>query len=144
MYTGVYTHSSWYPGVDGNSSLEQFQRVLAMQGNPDCSDPCFPSTTTTTTATTTTSQECCCVASEGSPCFDEVTWAMTDGVHSHPEWYPGLSSTSTFVEFQQAVYESGGTTCPAPCVIYEPLSSSSFSIASPLSLVFIVVARILC
>ena len=33
-------------------------------------------------------------------CYEHILWAKTDGIHAHPEWYPGLNTSSTFAEFQ--------------------------------------------
>merc|ERR1719350_1906357 len=38
---------------------------------------------------------------------------MTRGIHSHPEWYPGLSRNSSRAEFQQ--YLSLKKDCPPAC-----------------------------
>jgi len=51
----------------------------------------------------------------GDPCHRHVMWAMLSGIHEHPEWYPGLSSSSTFREFQQLLHAGGFPECKAPC-----------------------------
>lgn len=33
-------------------------------------------------------------------CFNAVTWAMNDGIRTHPDWYPGLDGQSAFEDFQ--------------------------------------------
>merc|ERR1712113_796917 len=40
---------------------------------------------------------------------------MKTGILQHPEWYPGLSQSSRFEEFQAFFHESGNTACPKPC-----------------------------
>jgi hypothetical protein len=35
-----------------------------------------------------------------SECDEGVYWAMNTGIHSHPEWYPGLNATSAFNDFR--------------------------------------------
>ena len=42
----------------------------------------------------------CFTAEDGDACHSAVTWAMTFGIQSNPEWYDGLSASSTFAEFQ--------------------------------------------
>jgi len=57
----------------------------------------------------------CQDATPGSECHDSVLWAMDEGVHKNPQWYPGLSATSSFSEFQQVLHEGGHGGCQAPC-----------------------------
>merc|ERR1719183_3187174 len=40
---------------------------------------------------------------------------MTDGVFDHPEWYPGLSKRSSFLEFQAMLAEGHYGNCSQPC-----------------------------
>jgi hypothetical protein len=40
---------------------------------------------------------------------------MHDGISMHPEWYPGLSKTSTFEEFQAVVHKLRPASCALPC-----------------------------
>ena len=42
----------------------------------------------------------CFTATDGDACFGAVTWAMSEGVLTNPDWYPGLSASSTFEDFQ--------------------------------------------
>jgi len=59
----------------------------------------------------------CQAAIPGSECFQDVIWAMSHGVQQHPEWYRGLSSSSSFDEFQDFLHNHVQTNrnCPAPC-----------------------------
>lgn len=57
----------------------------------------------------------CHTAAAGEVCYDAVTWAMEQGIHSHPEWYPTLSASSSFEAFQRALHQKGGAECPEPC-----------------------------
>jgi len=54
---------------------------------------------------------------EGSLCHKKLTWDMNVGIHTHPEWYHGLTPHSGLKEFQELEFalnrnESG---CNAPC-----------------------------
>lgn len=44
-----------------------------------------------------------------SECASQVRWAMTEGIHSHPEWYIGLSADASWIDFQR--YLSGLPLC---------------------------------
>lgn len=50
-------------------------------------------------------------------CYQSVVWAMGHGIKSHSDWYPGLTASSTFKEFQALLHdkypEMSG--CPRPC-----------------------------
>lgn len=68
----------------------------------------------------------CHTALEGEACYDLVAWAMSDGIYSNPEWYPGLTKDSSFSEFQTALFDTrfvdenradgrAALTCSLPC-----------------------------
>jgi len=57
----------------------------------------------------------CHTAVEGEECYNGVTWAMQQGIAEHPEWYPGLSATSSFEDFQSNLHAGGHSNCPASC-----------------------------
>merc|ERR1712232_501765 len=59
----------------------------------------------------------CQAAVPGTECFQDVIWAMSHGIQQHPEWYPGLSASSGFDEFQAFLHnhKEAGRQCPAPC-----------------------------
>jgi len=40
---------------------------------------------------------------------------MTSGVLQHPDWYPGLTSDSSFEDFQDHLHGLGMGSCPLPC-----------------------------
>lgn len=46
----------------------------------------------------------CHTAVPGELCYKDVTWAMRFGIYQHPEWYPGMTPSSTFEEFQSLLY----------------------------------------
>ncbi|CAK0837169.1 unnamed protein product [Prorocentrum cordatum] len=50
-------------------------------------------------------------------CYVSVIWAMEHGIAEHPEWYPGLTSSSAFEEFQAVLHRGGYGNCPAPCAV---------------------------
>lgn len=60
--------------------------------------------------------ETCRTVQPGEQCYKDVMWARKQGIYEHPEWYPGLTTQSTFEDFQvsRALQEHG---CPAkPCL----------------------------
>jgi polyhydroxybutyrate depolymerase len=64
-------------------------------------------------------QQACMTAVPGQhlQCFGAVTWAMTEGLRLHPEWYEdmGLGSSSTFEDFQRGLRHRFHADCPEPC-----------------------------
>lgn len=66
-------------------------------------------------------REHCHTAVPGEPCYKDVSWAITDGIYAHPEWYFGLTNKSNFEAFQAVVYKINSTKCPLPCN-YAPLA----------------------
>mmetsp|Transcript_34361 Transcript_34361/g.94977 ORF Transcript_34361/g.94977 Transcript_34361/m.94977 type:complete len:315 (-) Transcript_34361:159-1103(-) len=57
----------------------------------------------------------CHSAVRGEACYMHVRWAMDTGIHLHPQWYPGLTSESSFGEFQAHMHEKSLGECPEPC-----------------------------
>eukprot|EP00928_Gymnodinium_smaydae_P005125 TRINITY_DN11760_c0_g2_i1.p1 TRINITY_DN11760_c0_g2~~TRINITY_DN11760_c0_g2_i1.p1 ORF type:complete len:712 (+),score=109.53 TRINITY_DN11760_c0_g2_i1:128-2137(+) len=57
----------------------------------------------------------CHTAIEGEACEAAVTWAMTEGIHSNPQWYPGLAATSSFEDFQMLLFSKSLKGCQRPC-----------------------------
>lgn len=60
----------------------------------------------------------CRTAVQGEDCYAAVTWAMTYGIRSNPEWYPGLTVSSSFEAFQTLFYDRAinSAVCPTlPC-----------------------------
>jgi len=99
MEQGIKQHPEWYSGLSQNSSRQEFQAYLS------------------------TKQECplacdhCHTAEQGEPCYEGVTWAMQDGIAAHPEWYPELTTDSSFEDFQTHLLEGGFHNCPRPCPV---------------------------
>merc|ERR1740130_744403 len=116
MQTGINTNPEWYPNLTPTSPIEHFQCELAQNDNvPDCQAvPCGLDCASIGTP------PACSTAQAGDPCFGHVDWAMNNGIHSNPEWYPLLHATSTFEEFQCEIV-LGGNNAPdcvdLPCGI---------------------------
>jgi hypothetical protein len=73
-------------------------------------------TTGTTTHTVTTTREYCHTAVLGELCHKNVMWVKTEGIRTHPEWYPHLTSDSSFEDIQQSLNASvSSSECPVPC-----------------------------
>lgn len=61
----------------------------------------------------------CQDAVAGDACSDAITWAKFHGLYEHPDWYEGLSSSSTDAEFQAHLHTTAPEKCHAPCVAGE-------------------------
>jgi len=64
--------------------------------------------------------DACHTTVDGEKCFKDVGWAMTQGIHGHPEWYsdgcPDLHPSSIFEDFQKCVHKLNPKSCPSfPC-----------------------------
>mmetsp|Transcript_10147 Transcript_10147/g.18907 ORF Transcript_10147/g.18907 Transcript_10147/m.18907 type:complete len:622 (-) Transcript_10147:20-1885(-) len=57
----------------------------------------------------------CEVPQPGSACFKVIKWAMQDGIHSNPDWFPGLTSSSPMSKFQEKFYREHKDGCGKPC-----------------------------
>jgi len=44
-----------------------------------------------------------------------VKWAKEHGINSNPEWYPGLTNSSSFEAFQALLNSRQEWLCPTPC-----------------------------
>ncbi|CAK0838700.1 unnamed protein product [Prorocentrum cordatum] len=60
-------------------------------------------------------KDSCRDAQVGELCYSAVTWAQGVGLHERPQWYTGLSKTSTFREFQAFLHKSRPGICEMPC-----------------------------
>merc|ERR1712050_288170 len=65
--------------------------------------------------TTSLPSPACHTSLAGEDCYAGVQWAMEHGIHRHPQWYPNLSSSSSFADFQSTLHEGGHNNCPMPC-----------------------------
>jgi len=70
------------------------------------------------------SSSSCQDAKPGDTCFVEIQWARADGIGAHPEWYPGLTPSSSVADFQKIVHANAPSKCPAPCAA-EPVPTTS-------------------
>jgi cyclophilin family peptidyl-prolyl cis-trans isomerase len=102
---GVQEHPAWYPGLTASSSREDFQAFINKEKPTVCPTPC---------AAARKEAQCLTVA-EGTECFKEVTWALEQGVQEHPEWYPGLTASSSREDFQAFIHKEKPAACPTPC-----------------------------
>eukprot|EP00440_Ansanella_granifera_P023694 gb/GFBE01025732.1/.p1 GENE.gb/GFBE01025732.1/~~gb/GFBE01025732.1/.p1 ORF type:complete len:375 (+),score=54.88 gb/GFBE01025732.1/:1-1125(+) len=57
----------------------------------------------------------CHTALPGEQCFRAAKWAKDEGVRQHPNWYPGLTATSSLEDFQAQLHAKGRGSCPKPC-----------------------------
>jgi len=55
----------------------------------------------------------CSNAQPGDDCWQTVHWAQTVGLPGHPDWYPGLTFSSSLREWQEVLHQNGK--CPMPC-----------------------------
>ena len=101
MTTGIKTNPQWYPGLTAKSSFAEFQCELAQKKGGDCEGfiPCINKGKCK--ATTSVAAGGCKAATKGKDrCWGHVNWAMTTGIKTNPQWYPGLTANSSFAEFQ--------------------------------------------
>jgi len=57
----------------------------------------------------------CRSVQEGEPCHRHVQWAMTSGITTDGDLFPGLTSDSPFEAFQAAMQADPYARCPRPC-----------------------------
>jgi len=57
----------------------------------------------------------CHTAEKGEACWENIEWAMTEGITHHPEKFANLDKSSGHLEFQDAVHRHWPHKCPAPC-----------------------------
>jgi len=117
--------------ADGSlSALGQlYSSFAATAYEPPAPEPQPATASTTTTAPTTVTTTLprpslptpavCHTAVPGEACYNEVRWAMHDGVAGNPAWYPGLSTSSSFDEFQMFLHlrDHLEGVCPEPCQV---------------------------
>ena len=79
------------PSLTRSSSFEDFQRFLHGHArfSDACPEPCAAP-----------ALERCRTAVEGDACYEKVVWAMRTGVVERPDWYPSLTRSSSFEDFQ--------------------------------------------
>mmetsp|Transcript_93441 Transcript_93441/g.273585 ORF Transcript_93441/g.273585 Transcript_93441/m.273585 type:complete len:780 (+) Transcript_93441:35-2374(+) len=115
--TGIKLHPEWYGDLTSSSSFGAFQAHLheVNQGGGMCSSPCREAPATVQGREM--EEEPCFTAVEGDPCYNAVDWAMSFGIMLHPDWYEGLTSASSFEDFQAHLHRTheGGGVCQVPC-----------------------------
>jgi len=116
MDVGIKAHPDWYPELTPQSPFESFQFHLHNIQHANCPKPCDSMSSTTDAPV-----EECRRAVEGEDCHRQVTWAMTEGIYSHPQWYPELTSNSSFDAFQEHLYHFDHGYCPKPCYSESPV-----------------------
>eukprot|EP00931_Biecheleriopsis_adriatica_P053216 TRINITY_DN3111_c0_g1_i1.p1 TRINITY_DN3111_c0_g1~~TRINITY_DN3111_c0_g1_i1.p1 ORF type:complete len:1315 (-),score=165.95 TRINITY_DN3111_c0_g1_i1:391-4314(-) len=116
--------------VSGYTCLRYAPDPTTSPAPPSTATTTMP-TTRTTAATTTTSSSIdfppgCQTVQPGHDCYEEVVWAMETGINQNPEWYPGLTTASTFEQFQAYLHEiREAGVCPEPCASSPPAPSPS-------------------
>lgn len=60
-------------------------------------------------------QAACETSEPEEQCYAAVDWAMEHGIRQHPEWYPNLTLSSTFEQFQALMSERDPEDCKRPC-----------------------------
>eukprot|EP00930_Biecheleria_cincta_P037159 TRINITY_DN2549_c0_g1_i1.p1 TRINITY_DN2549_c0_g1~~TRINITY_DN2549_c0_g1_i1.p1 ORF type:complete len:883 (-),score=122.10 TRINITY_DN2549_c0_g1_i1:263-2854(-) len=136
MSDGIHAHPEWYGNLTQDSSFEDFQQVL--HNSRKCPIPCrncptndcptgvmevvesdnatglaWKSHCQKTKKPGDTCPQVCHTATPGEKCFELVSWAMSDGIYAHPEWYGDLTKDSEFEAFQLSLYKI--RKCPIPC-----------------------------
>jgi len=61
------------------------------------------------------SQGSCHDAVVGDFCHNDTVWAKEYAIFTRPEWYPGLTNTSSFADFQAHMHYCFWDRCPMPC-----------------------------
>jgi len=109
---GIFQHPEWYPDLTPASPIEDFQAHLYSINHGNCPQPC---NATSVPGTPPTAAPVCHTAMEGEACYGAVTWAMDTGIFSNPEWYPNLTSSSSFEDVQAHLHSIRHGNCPMPC-----------------------------
>jgi len=98
---GIHEHPDWYPTLHPSSSFEAFQQFLHTQNSTLCPIPCQTAS--------------CHTSVPGEHCFKVTSWVKDEGILTHPDWYTGLTPTSSFEEFQTYIHQQNTSLCPLPC-----------------------------
>lgn len=109
MTSGIVTNPEWYGDLTAESSFEDFQSLFFKERTLAgvCEAPACPG---------------CRTAVRGEKCYEDVKWALHTGIAQHPEWYNGLTTSSSFEEVQEFLWQdANNNNCPRPCA---PLCSS--------------------
>mmetsp|Transcript_15835 Transcript_15835/g.28144 ORF Transcript_15835/g.28144 Transcript_15835/m.28144 type:complete len:443 (+) Transcript_15835:113-1441(+) len=60
-------------------------------------------------------ESACKNAAQGTDCANHILFAMNHGISASPAWYPGLSPTSSFRDFQALLHLVADNGCSRPC-----------------------------
>eukprot|EP00930_Biecheleria_cincta_P068394 TRINITY_DN5578_c1_g1_i1.p1 TRINITY_DN5578_c1_g1~~TRINITY_DN5578_c1_g1_i1.p1 ORF type:complete len:722 (-),score=112.54 TRINITY_DN5578_c1_g1_i1:260-2134(-) len=90
----------WKRAVGSFAAVSGYQcyRMVRVAANGGCNEP--PCT--------------CRTAQKGEACYVNTLWAETEGIYYKPEWYPGLTHSSTFEDFQSFLFETNQGSCEQP------------------------------
>jgi len=105
--------AQWVAGIGKPAALDTLTAALDYV-NRECFGQCACNTTDFPWLQ---SDLPCHTAQAGQQCFKAVEWAMTHGIRLHPEWYEGLTSGSTFEQFQDWLHRKGMEQCHKPCAL---------------------------
>jgi hypothetical protein len=116
---GIHSNPEWYPGLTATDENYKFQETLYRAHQGGCKLPCTKGSTAVAAAPAAVKNDGCEDAQPGSTCFEKATWAKNDGIHAHPEWYPGVTEDDHLSKFQDALFKTGQADCKRPCHIVE-------------------------
>lgn len=86
---------------DGKRGSTSTDAMSAPQSASDCKTEADPTTTP---------------EAQRTACQKAMLWGRDVGVRGHPEWYPGLSPSSSFYDFQRVMSTASNTQgCVKPC-----------------------------
>lgn len=108
--------------AEGNAYLEsafpqmtRFTKVYVKEPEPAKTETPAKRETAAKKETPAKKEVQCRTAVEGTDCYKAVTWALEQGIKEHPEWYPGLTASSSREEFQAHLHGKKSVSCPLPC-----------------------------
>eukprot|EP00931_Biecheleriopsis_adriatica_P123906 TRINITY_DN9899_c0_g1_i1.p1 TRINITY_DN9899_c0_g1~~TRINITY_DN9899_c0_g1_i1.p1 ORF type:complete len:743 (-),score=107.09 TRINITY_DN9899_c0_g1_i1:25-2223(-) len=107
---GIELHPDWYSGLSASSSSAAFQCFVHLQSPGKCPQPCGVDCRSGASP-----ESSCHTTLREEACWDEVHWVSDRGVHEHPDWYPGLSASSSLAAVQCFVHLKSPGKCPKPC-----------------------------
>lgn len=102
------------PGDNGDCGLIYPNGTLSALGSLYSS---FASTSYVAVPPTTTPTPCH-TSLPGETCYTNIMWAMQTGLSSHPDWYPGMTSSASFTDWQSYMYKwqiNNGVCSAPPC-----------------------------
>lgn len=130
---GIAQHDNWYKqclGITEESSDEEVQACIFKLDGTKCPLPCNITATAhprnpplrlsrkpvEEEEEVKDSDHPCHTAKKGDACYSAVAEAMLTGIVDDPDRFPGLTSKSSFEEFQLALHRSpDNNECPRPC-----------------------------